>query len=77
MNIGDTFTTGPKETAWVVNKLIKPNSVIVSYANHPTTKHGKIIDGTRVASFITMSEMPVSLSGLIISFNNKGLCTAG
>ncbi len=25
INIGDTFTTGPAEAAWVVNKLIKPN----------------------------------------------------
>ncbi|WP_372740627.1 MBL fold metallo-hydrolase, partial [Neptunomonas sp.] len=24
INIGDTFTTGPAEAAWVVNKLIKP-----------------------------------------------------
>jgi L-ascorbate metabolism protein UlaG (beta-lactamase superfamily) len=79
MNIGDTFTTGPKEAAWVVNRLVKPNSVIASHANQPSTKDGKVIDGTRVASFITMSEMPVHvpLSGVTMNFNHKGFCTAG
>ncbi|MDH5396235.1 MAG: MBL fold metallo-hydrolase, partial [Gammaproteobacteria bacterium] len=28
MNIGDTYTTGPKEAAYVINKLIKPRAVI-------------------------------------------------
>lgn len=79
MNIGDTFTTGPKEAAWVVNKLVKPNSVIASHANQPSTKDGKVIEGTRVASFVRMSKMPVHvpLSGVTMSFNNEGLCTAG
>lgn len=36
-------------------------------------------DGTREASFIKMSEMPVHvpLSGVTMCFNHKGLCTAG
>lgn len=33
MNIGDNFTTGPKEAAFVINDLVKPNSVIASHAN--------------------------------------------
>lgn len=79
INIGDTFTTGPKEAAWVVNKLVKPNSVIASHANQPSTKGGKVIEGTKVDRFIQMSNMPVHvpLSGVTMSFDKKGLCTEG
>jgi hypothetical protein len=47
MNIGDTFTTGPKEAAFVVNELIKPASVIASHANELATRNGKVLPGTR------------------------------
>jgi L-ascorbate metabolism protein UlaG (beta-lactamase superfamily) len=79
MNIGDTFTTGPAEAAWVVNELIKPNSVIASHANQPSTKGGKIIAGTRVDSFSKLSKMPVHvpLSGRTMSFDSRGKCTSG
>ena len=79
INIGDTFTTGPSEAAWVVNNLIKPNSVIASHANQPSTSAGKVIDGTRLASFIksTKAKVHVPLSGRTMSFNDKGKCTSG
>jgi len=79
MNIGDTFTTGPAEAAWVVNELIKPNSVIASHANQPSTQNGKVIAGTRIDSFSKLSKMPVHvpLSGRTMSFNSNGKCTSG
>ena len=79
INIGDTFTTGPAEAAWVVNKLIKPAAVIVSHANQPSTEGGKVIAGTRVDEFIKLSKVPVHvpLSGREMSFNAKGKCTTG
>lgn len=79
MNIGDTFTTGPGEAAWVVNELIKPNSVIASHANQPSTQNGKVIAGTRVDSFSKLSKMPVHvpLSGRTMSFDSSGKCTSG
>ena len=79
MNIGDTFTTGPAEAAWVVNKLIKPNSVIASHANQPSTSGGKVIAGTRVDNFSKLSKMPVHvpLSGRTMSFDSRGKCTSG
>jgi len=79
LNIGNTFTTGPKEGAWVVNELIKPTSVIASHANQPSTSGGKIIKGTRVDNFIKMSTMPVylPLSGITMSFDGEGNCTKG
>lgn len=79
MNIGDTYTTGPSEAAWVVNQLIKPESVIASHANQPSTSGGKMIEGTRLDEFKSLSKAKVyvPLSGRTMSFNDKGKCTAG
>jgi L-ascorbate metabolism protein UlaG (beta-lactamase superfamily) len=79
MNIGDTFTTGPEEAAWVVNKLIKPESVIPSHANQPSTSGGKVIEGTRTDSFIKAVEANVylPLSGRTMAFNENGKCVGG
>ncbi len=52
MNIGDTFTTGPKEAAYVVNELIKPAAVIASHANEQATENGKLLAGTRTEQFM-------------------------
>jgi len=75
INIGDTFTTGPAEAAWVVNEMIKPNAVIVSHANQPSTSGGKVIAGTRVDEFSKLTEVPVyvPLSGLTMTFDGEGM----
>lgn len=79
INIGDTFTTGPTEAAWVVNKLVKPISVIVSHANQPSTKGGEVIKGTRVDEFSKLVKIPVHvpLSGRTMVFDSKGKCSDG
>ena len=45
MNIGDGFTTGPAEAAYVINELVKPASVIASHANEVGTVGGKVRPG--------------------------------
>ena len=79
MNIGDTFTTGPKEAAYVVNELVQPSAVIASHANEAATKDGKVIPGTRTDSFIQASKLPVHLplSGRTMSFDASGRCVEG
>ena len=79
INIGDTFTTGPAEAAWVVNQLVKPAAVIASHANQPSTQGGKVIAGTRVDEFSKLSKVPVHvpLSGRVMSFGKDGKCTSG
>ncbi len=79
INIGDTFTTGPTEAAYVVNELVKPASVIPSHANEEATKGGKVIDGTRTAKFRDLATMPVHipLSGNTMEFSSDGTCVAG
>ncbi|MGB1110593.1 MAG: MBL fold metallo-hydrolase [Gammaproteobacteria bacterium] len=79
MNIGDTYTTGPKEAAYVVNEMIKPASVIASHANEVATKAGKVVAGTRTDTFMKAAEMPVyaPLSGRTMEFDAKGVCASG
>ena len=79
MNIGDTFTTGPTEAAYVVNELIKPASVIASHANEEATKNGKVLPGTRTEKFMKTSKVPVHvpLSGKTMSFDADGKCVDG
>lgn len=79
MNIGDTFTTGPTEAAHVVNRLVKPKSVIASHANEVATENGKVLPGTKTAQFMKASKMPVHvpLSGKTMAFDAKGKCVAG
>ncbi len=79
MNIGDTFTTGPKEAAYVVNELIKPASVIASHANEPATEGGKVRAGTRTEMFMKAVTVPVHvpLSGKSMSFDGMGKCSEG
>lgn len=79
MNIGDTFTTGPKEAAFVINELVKPNAVIPSHANEAATKDGKVIPATRTEGFMQATKVPVylPLSGRTMQFNAQGLCVSG
>ena len=79
INIGDKFTTGPKEAAYVVNELVKPTSVIASHANEEATKGGKVIAGTRTEAFMKAAKMPVHLplSGKTMEFDSGGKCVAG
>ncbi|HJU17535.1 MAG TPA: MBL fold metallo-hydrolase [Stellaceae bacterium] len=50
LNIGNVFTTGPTEAAYVINELVKPNAAIPSHANEMATKDGKLLPGTKTAA---------------------------
>jgi L-ascorbate metabolism protein UlaG (beta-lactamase superfamily) len=80
MNIGGfPFTTGPTEAAYVVNDLVKPNSVIASHANEPATMNGKLVETSRTAAFRKAARMPVHvpLSGRTMEFDGGGRCVSG
>jgi L-ascorbate metabolism protein UlaG (beta-lactamase superfamily) len=79
MNIGDTFTTGPKEAAYVVNALVKPSAVIASHVNEAATKDGKVLPNTKTDTFIQASSVPVllPLSGRTMDFDRDGNCVSG
>jgi L-ascorbate metabolism protein UlaG (beta-lactamase superfamily) len=79
MNIGDGFTTGPIEAAYVINDLVRPASVIASHANEVGTIGGKVRSGSKTEAFMRASRVPVHipLSGRTMEFNAAGNCTAG
>ncbi len=79
MNIGDGFTTGPKEAAHVINELVKPASVIASHANEVATNGGKLLPGTKTEAFVKAVKVPVHLplSDRTMEFDNSGQCVAG
>ena len=79
INIGDTFTTGPTEAAYVVNDLIQPTSAIASHANEAATKNGIVLPDTKTDLFIQATDVPVyvPLSGKTMSFDATGECVTG
>ncbi|MDP3512894.1 MAG: MBL fold metallo-hydrolase [Sulfuritalea sp.] len=79
MNIGDTFTTGPTEAAYVINELVRPVSVILSHVNEVATRGGKVLPGTRTETFLKAVKVPahVPLSGRTMEFDGGGKCVAG
>lgn len=79
MNMGDGFTTGPAESAYVMNELVKPNSVIASHANEVGTIEGKVRPGSKTEAFIKAVKVPVYVprSGKTMEFDSAGKCTAG
>ena len=79
MNIGDGFTTGPVEAAFVINDLVKPASVIASHANEVGTVKGVVRPGSKTEAFMKAVSVPVHipLSGKTMEFDAAGKCTSG
>lgn len=79
INIGDVFTTGPTEAAYVVNTLVRPKSAIASHANEVATKGGKLLPKSKTAAFKKAAKMPVHipLSGKTMEFDGSGKCVKG
>lgn len=79
MNIGDGFSTGPAEAAFVINDLVKPASVIASHANEVGTVKGVVRPGSKTEAFIRATRVPVHvpLSGRTMGFAADGTCVSG
>jgi L-ascorbate metabolism protein UlaG (beta-lactamase superfamily) len=78
MNIGDNFTTGPAEAAYVINDLVKPAAVIPSHVNEVGSKGGKVV-GPKTDAFLKAVKVPahLPLSGKTMEFDANGKCVAG
>ena len=79
INIGDVFSTGPTEAAYVIDELVKPNAAIASHANEVATQGGKVLPGTRTEAFMKAAKVPayVPLSGRTMAFDGGGKCVSG
>jgi len=80
LNIGDTFTTGPVEAAYVINELVKPTTVIASHANEVGTKGGKVVPDSKTDKFMKAvkgAQVVIPLSGKTMEFDANGKCVSG
>jgi len=79
INIGDVFSTGPTEAAYVIDELVRPNAAIASHANEVATQGGKVLPGTRTQAFMKAAKVPthVPLSGKTMEFSGSGKCVSG
>jgi L-ascorbate metabolism protein UlaG (beta-lactamase superfamily) len=79
MNMGDGFTTGPAEAAYVINELVRPATVIASHANEAGTTGGKVRNGSKTEAFVKQVKVPVvvPLSGRTMEFDAAGACVTG
>ncbi len=79
MNIGDGLTTGPLESAYVINDLVKPAAVIAAHANEVGTVGGKVRPGSKTETFVKAVKVPVHvpLSGITMEFTPAAACAAG
>ncbi len=79
MNMG-AFAMQSEESAFAVNELIQPNSVIPSHVNEAATTGGRVNPGTKTAQFIELVKrrpVHVPLSGRTMQFDGNAKCTAG
>lgn len=80
INAGGIFTSGPKEAAYSINELIKPNAVIPHHMNEAATENGEVRPGTRTAEFLSLIEnIPahLPLSGRTMEFDGEARCIGG
>lgn len=80
INAGGIYTSGPKEAAYSINELIKPNTVIPSHTNEEATQNGKLKEGTKTALFKSLiKNIPVHipLSGNTMHFDGNAKCVKG
>ena len=80
INAGGVFTSGPKEAAFSINELIKPNAVIPQHTNEEATKGGKLVPGSKTAAFASLIKgipVHIPLSGKTMEFDGNGKCVAG
>lgn len=80
INAGGIYTSGPKEAAYSVTKLIRPKAVIPHHMNEAATEKGIIRSGTKTALFKRLiKDIPVylPLSGRTMWFDGDAKCLKG
>ena len=80
INAGGIYTSGPKEAAYSIGTLVRPNAVIPHHMNEAATENGKVKPGTKTAQFKELiSDIPVHIpiSGRTMEFDGSGKCVSG
>lgn len=80
INAGGIFTSGPKEAAYSISKLIQPKAVIPHHMNEAATENGQLKPNSKTAQFkalITDIPVHIPLSGRTMEFDGNGTCLNG
>jgi hypothetical protein len=81
MNAGGLFTSGHREAAYSVNKLIKPKAVIPQHINEAATEGGKLKAKSKTALFKSLIDKNIAfhvlLSGVTMEFDGAARCVKG
>lgn len=80
INAGGTYTSGPKEAAYSITKLIRPKAVIPHHMNEAATENGALKPDSKTAQFKELiKDIPVHipLSGRTMEFDGNGVCVNG
>jgi len=80
IHAGGVYTSGPKEAAFSINELIKPNAAIPQHMNEEATKGGKLVPGSNTAKFASLvTGIPVYVprSGKTMEFDANAKCMSG
>jgi L-ascorbate metabolism protein UlaG (beta-lactamase superfamily) len=66
-------------SAYAMNELVRPASVILTHTNEPTTEAGKLLPGSRAAGVARLLKPTAHLgiSGRTMEFDGQGRCVAG
>lgn len=66
-------------SAYAMNELVRPTSVILTHTNEAVTEGGKLRGTSRTAAVIKQLKAPahLAISGRTMEFDGKGKCVAG
>ncbi|MES2960271.1 MAG: MBL fold metallo-hydrolase [Pseudomonadota bacterium] len=77
-NLGAT-AANVTATAYAMNELVRPASIILTHTNEAVTEGGKLRPASRTAAVIKQLKAPahLAISGRTMAFDGKGACVAG
>lgn len=77
-NLGSSAAT-VVSSAYAMNELVRPASVVLTHANEAVTEGGKLRPASRTAAVIKQLKPPafLAISGRTMEFDGKGKCIAG
>ena len=77
-NLGSTAAS-VTASAYAMNELVRPASVIISHVNEAATQDGKLRPASRTAAIVKLIKAPthLALSERTMEFDGKGKCVSG
>lgn len=80
INGGGLYTSGPREAAYSITRLIQPKAVIPHHMNEAATEKGTVKPGSKTELFQSLIQdisVHIPLSGNTMEFDGEGICLKG